>query len=424
MTFPPAAPSEPLRLPPWQFGLLCFVALSPSLGTALAALGRLALYVLALGVLLAAAQRGRVHSPAWRAHAGLTAVVVGVCAFLALSAAWSSVDGPSALWAWSRHARILAIPLLYYLVRDAGQGRSLLHVFILTQVFVGLSSWLLVAGIHPPWISAVDPDATFASYGSYLEETIAQATTAGLLWFERDRVFGPRGRALAIALALSTAVLALFFLRGRSGHVVLLAISALVAMQALPPGRRWLALLLPFVAAALLWFGAPNFRDRVNQVVQESSVYRQQGSVNSSSGERLLYWQTSLQAIAERPLLGFGAGSWNHEFRRLLQDTTVQTPMDVDNPHQLYLLWTVEGGLVGLACLLAALAWPLRQARHLASADAWALRTMVCALAVSGLFNSMIYGIGMGDFFCVGLGILLSLVPSGTAPTPATHPPL
>ena len=162
----------------------------------------------------------------------------------------------------------------------------------------------------------------------------------------------------------------------------------------------------------------------MNQVVQESSVYRQQGRVNSSSGERLLYWQTSLQAITERPLLGFGAGSWNHEFRRLLQDTTVQTPMDVDNPHQLYLLWTVEGGVVGLACLLAALAWPLRQARHLASADAWALRTMVCALAVSGLFNSMIYGIGMGDFFCVGMGILLSLVPPGTPPTPATHPPL
>ena len=419
-----ATKTEPLRLPPWQFGLLCFVALSPSLGTALAALGRLALYVLALGVLLAAARRGRHHGLAWRAHAGLTSALVGVCAFPALSMAWSSVDGPSALWAWSRHARILAIPLLYYLVRDAGQGRTLLYVFILTQVFVGLSSWLLVAGIHPPWISAVDPDTTFASYGSYLEETIAQATTAGLLWFERDRIFGPRGRLLAIALALSTAVLALFFLRGRSGHVVLLAISALVAMQALPPGRRWLALLLPFVAAALLWFAAPNFRDRVNQVVQESSVYRQQGSVNSSSGERLLYWQTSLQAIAERPLLGYGAGSWNHEFRRIVGSTTVQTSMDVDNPHQLYLLWTVEGGLVGLACLLAALAWPLRQARHLASADAWALRTMVCALAVSGLFNSMIYGIGMGDFFCVGLGLLLSLVPHDTGPSPDTHRPL
>lgn len=422
MTAPPADPVAHLRLPPWQLGLLCFVALSPSLGTALAALGRLALYLLALGVLLAAARGARAHGPAWRAHQGLTTVLVAVCAFLALSMAWSSVDGPSALWAWSRHARILAIPLLYYLVRDAGQGRTLLHVFILTQVFVGLNSWLLVAGIHPPWISAVDPDATFASYGSYLEETIAQATTAGLLWFERDRILGPRGRGLAIALALSTAVLALFFLRGRSGHVVLLAIGALVAMEALPPGRRWLALLLPFVAATLLWFAAPNFRERVNQVVQESAVYHQQGSVNSSSGERLLYWHTSLQAIAERPLLGYGAGSWNHEFRRILANTTVQTPMDVDNPHQLFLLWAVEGGVAGLACLVAALAWPLRQARHLARPDAWALRTLVCALAVSGLFNSMIYGIGMGDFFCVGLGLVLSLVPPNAGPTPDTSP--
>jgi hypothetical protein len=34
---------------------------------------------------------------------------------------------------------------------------------------------------------------------------------------------------------------------------------------------------------------------------------------------------------------------------------------------------------------------------------------MVLALVISGLFNSMIYGIGMGDFFCIGLGILAAL---------------
>ena len=49
--------------------------------------------------------------------------------------------------------------------------------------------------------------------------------------------------------------------------------------------------------------------------------------------------------------------------------------------------------------------------RKLAVADALSLQAIVAALAISGMFNSMIYGIGMGDFFCVGLGILASMPP-------------
>jgi hypothetical protein len=55
--------------------------------------------------------------------------------------------------------------------------------------------------------------------------------------------------------------------------------------------------------------------------------------------------------------------------------------------------------------------------KHLAPPDAHTLQALVAALVISGMFNSMIFGIGMGDFFCVGFGILLAMHKGMLAPS-------
>ena len=111
-------------------------------------------------------------------------------------------------------------------------------------------------------------------------------------------------------------------------------------------------MLVPFVTLAILLAGSKLARDRVLLVQQEVSGYSQRADINTSSGERLIYWQTSLKAIAERPIFGYGSGGWNHEFQRLTEYKLNQSFYNVDNPHQMFLLWAVEGGLIGLALLL------------------------------------------------------------------------
>ena len=407
MTLPAAA--IPLR--PWQLGLMFFVALSPSLGTAVAALGRLVLMLWALFVLL---KPNKTHgnSETWSLHKPITVSILLACFYMALSTWWSSADTERTWFSWTDHARLLTIPLVFYLLRDPAQGRQVLRVFIGTQIFVGFSSWLLIAGYTPPWISGIDSQTTFASYGSYLEESIVQATSAGLLWFQRDWIFGPRGRWLAIAMALSCATLSAVFLPGRSGHMVLLALSALIVFQALPKRMHWLALFAPFLVSALLWFSAPNFKQRLMSVYTEVVSFSQQANAASSSGLRLQYWKSSLQSYAESPVLGHGAGSWNSEFLNQLAkhpNPTVEPNHGSRDPHQLFLLWAVEGGTIGLLCLIFALIYMVKNSSYLPQQDAWSLYALLLSLVVASMFNSTIYGIGNGDFFCVGIGILLSL---------------
>ena len=404
--------------------LLCFVAVSPSLGTAVAAIGRLVLYLLSLAYLLWWAQR----APAsWRSAAvqrdpalrPLTIVVLLACGYMALSAFWSTVPGDSAWLAWTRHARLLTIPVVCYLIATSGRGLVVLRAFTLGQVFVVLSAWLLVVGVRAPWVTANSADTTYAVFGSYLEQSISQSVLAAILWFQRDVIFGPRGRWIAVVLALATLLLTLGFLQGRSGHLVALGLVSLACLHAVPRRWRWTTLAVPFVAFAVLSGASDHFRNRMALVVHEVQAYAQTGATNSSSGERLAFWGASAQAIAQRPLLGSGAGSWNHEYLRIGGQNVPQPT--ADNPHQLFLLWAVEGGLLGLALLLAVFGSLWAYSMRLEPRDAHTLQAIALALAISGMFNSMIFGIGMGDFFCVGLGILLAMYKH---PLPsALHPP-
>jgi O-antigen ligase len=404
-----AAPDRFATVSLW---LLCFVAVSPSLGTAVAAIGRLVLYLLALAYLVWWAQRRTAAQQRVAAQRDATvqpvcAVVLWACAFMALSVLWSTVPSDAAGLAWTRHARLLTIPVIYYLIATSDRGLVVLRAFAFAQLFVVLTAWLLVVGIRAPWVTANSADTTYAVYGSYLEQSISQSVLAAILWFQRGVIFGPRGRWIAVAFAVSTLVLTLGFLQGRSGHLVALGMVSLACLHAMPKRWRWATLAVPFVAFAVLAGASDHFRKRMALVGHEVQAYAQTGATNSSSGERLAFWGASVQAIAQRPLLGSGAGSWNHEYLRIGGDGVPQPT--ADNPHQLFLLWAVEGGLVGLALLLAVL-WRLWAfSKHQEPRDAHTLQAVVLALVISGMFNSMIFGIGMGDFFCVGLGILLAM---------------
>jgi O-antigen ligase len=204
-------------------------------------------------------------------------------------------------------------------------------------------------------------------------------------------------------------VLTIGLMPGRSGHMVLLGVLTLALFHELPRRLRWAVLLAPMLGVVLMFQLPTTFRERMTLVGSEVAMHRQGSAQETSSGARLEYWRASLQAITEQPLLGHGAGSWNQAYRRLKGPQVSSLYDTASDPHQLFLLWAVEGGLLGLALLCAVLATLWRYGSRLVATDGHVLQAMVLALVISGLFNSMIYGIGMGDFFCIGLGILAAL---------------
>ena len=394
--------------------VLYFVAVSGSLGTAISAIGRLTLYSYALILLIMNLVRGQ-RTKNLRTG-GFTVCVLLAIVYLASSVLWTSVELPWAVQSWARQARILTIPLMYFLIRDREEGKSVLRVFVLAQIFVVLSAWLLVLGFRVPWATAFSATTTYAVFGSYLEQSISQAILVGVLWFTRAWIFGKRGQALAIAVAAMTLLLTVGFLKGRSGHAALIGIVTLIVVNELPRKFKWVAIFAPLLVLALTVTVSPNFRERLQLVRSEVTSYSQNPVAGSetSSGLRLKFWTASIKAFAEKPVFGYGVGSWKIAFSEMEHLGKSEAALTDVDPHQMFLLWAVEGGLTGLILHCTMLALLLLYSRKLEEQDARNLQTVILGLAISGMFNSMLIGIGMGDFFCILIGILVAMKSEGS----------
>ena len=370
----------------------------------------------ALGLVLWPALRGQRDLAAARLRS--PALILAALAFLALTLFWTTVPQGEALGALGKHAKLLVIPVLVLFLRTRREALVALAWFAGGQVFLLLSSWLLVLGVPVPWATADTALVDHAVFTNYLGQSIMTATVAAVCW--HLRVYLPRTwmRQAAMGVAALGLASTLFVMPGRTGHLVAIAVISLALLWLLPRRMRFLGVLAPLVVAALLLLASDPMRHRANLVVDESVAFAERAETRSSSGERLNFWHRSLQAIAERPLTGFGLGSFNQQYRRFDAGRGNPITFGVKNPHQEFLLWGVEAG-VGAMLLLCALLYGVY--RDLCLGERPAARagaSAMAALLISCMFNSILFDAAIGDFFCVTIGLLMALS-LRTATTPA-----
>jgi len=341
---------------------------------------------------------------------------VAMLAALAASLAYTSAPYPQALTDLGKYGKLLVIPLILVLVRTRREALIALGVYVVAQTLVVATSYLLTAGLTLPWVPKISRTSAGTVYSSYLDQSIMTAGLAALCWHLRHEFPGRHGSKLAIGLALLCLLNVMFFLPGRSGQMALIAGVSLALFWAVPGRGRPLALLAPLVLVAGAMAVSPSFRDRLSAVVSESRAYQQGDQALTSSGIRLNFWQRSIEALGERPLTGFGVGSWNHEYKRLEGSSLSPHSASVRNPHQEYLMWGVQLGVGGIALLLAFLLMLARDAWRFSPDVRHATLSLIAMLAVVCLFNSTLFDALIGDYFCVLIGLLLVL---GLQDTPA-----
>lgn len=406
----------------WSFrlALVCFAAVSVSLPMAWISLAKLALFAAGLAYLLAQLAKPRINSTpqfspktaktlttGWADLWTVKAILL-ICAAFALSLFWSQVPWDEALTIWVKHAKLLEIVLLVYLVRSGFEAKTAMTAFVLGQALLMLTSWLLVLGAPVPWGDQFQ--GRYVVFSSYLDQSIMFSASAAVFWHLRanTKVSPWLGALLAVA-ALANVLL---FLEGRTGYVVALTVIGLVTFWALP--KRWRlggVLVVPCAMVLGLWLGSTSFQARVLKMLPEGQAYAAASAKESSTGWRLNAWHRSVQAIGQSPWVGHGVGSWTPAVKKLEGDAAIKTfgQGNASNPHQEYLLWAVELGVVGGLLLLALLACIARDAGRFATPVKRSTWSVLAALGIACLFNSALYDGLIGDFFVIALGLLLAL---------------
>lgn len=409
-TTSPAVPGASLT--PWQrFSLLavCALAFSVSLGAAVVGLAKLLLLLAFVGQVWQDGWRGvqqRWHRPP------LVLWVLGLAVvWMAFSGLWSEAAPGEAWPAFMRHARLLWLLPVLYLLRTPAMAYTALASLAAGQLLVVVLSWLLWLGVPvPATTTRYAPDLGIVFTG-HLEQPIMSSLLVVLLWELRAHWWGRLQRRLTLWQARwllgSLIVLAManvwLIMTGRMGYLVML-LALVLALWRVAPGRwRWAMAGLTLLTALALFELSPRVHERWLQVHADVQAY-QRGEIESSQGLRLEMWRVSVQAAAQAPWLGHGVGSFAQVYRNLHG----RDPQGASHPHQQYLHWLVEFGAVGLLLLLALLASLVWHARQLQVGEAAALRSTVWICALVCLANGPLYGVGLGEAFLVLFAALLA----------------
>ncbi len=392
--------------------VVVFFALAVSLPMAFISLAKVILCLTVVVVLFRDRAFGTVDLECFRLRS--TWVILLAIGMAAFSLSWTSATPDDALLAFVKHAKLITIPMIFLLARSTRHAVLGLTALLVGQTFALLSSWLMALEIPMFWVprlaDSFDPTRQFVPYSDgYLDQSIMFACSAAVAWFigRVERRVRP-WLMIFVALALLNV---LILMPARTGYLLAISVLCLALVWELRTKFTFAVLLFaPIAFGSLLFLTIPRFETRVNLTIEELARSQNQADSSTSIGTRLHMWDRSFQALKKEPLTGYGVGSWTQVVKKM-EGTAGDQVFGVSNgsnPHQEFLLWAVEFGVVGtvfLTLLLLAVCWDIRNASPAIFRSTVAV---VMLLALTSLFNSALYDDLLGDYFCVTLGLLLS----------------
>jgi O-antigen ligase len=380
---------------------LCFFAISVSLGAALVSISK-ALVIFSFILYIICSKPWRNFNNLWSVPQSLL-VVCFATAWICVTIIWSDVDTKEMGAALNRHARLLLIPVVYYLIPNRQVCYGVLACLSLSQLMVVCLSFLMFFGIHIPLTQTKQPFEFAVPFTSSLEQPVMSTLVVVLLWYFKNAWAGSWIRySCYVAIGLC-AVNVFFIMLGRTGFLLMLFAIGIVCYLDLPKKYKALALFAPLVLGYLLFYTSTRLHEKTMQINDGITKY-EAGDYDTSEGQRLDYWRRSFQSIQETPVIGKGVGSWKNEYQRL---GGLQTNPP-SNPHNQFLLWWVEFGGVGLLFLLTFFISIYKDSQLLYLKESRALICITSLAIVMSLFNCPFYGVGMGEFFMILFGTLLA----------------
>jgi len=242
-------------------------------------------------------------------------------------------------------------PILYTIVRK-DYISNYISAFLLAISITEVCSYLVWFEIIEPFKNATVINPTpFMSHISY-NPILAFAIYLVL----HEIFFNKKITNLVFSLYSFFAIsmtINMFITGGRAGQIAFFVILSLLIFQILDK-QRIKSLITIFIIIPGIFFTAfmtsDLFQQRVNLVITETLNYSKQ-DWNNSVGLRINFAINSWEVIKENPIIGVGTGDFPIEYKKINQINTPKL-MNANNPHNMYILITVQLGLIGLVSML------------------------------------------------------------------------
>lgn len=259
-----------------------------------------------------------------------------------------------------KYHKVLLIWCILYFVHGNRRCFMWLMGALIAGVLVNLVAIYFNYFILPPdspirFMTSNWPSAQ--SQGSFALFTVVFAFLFIKLAFNQGHT--KRWRCLCLAIGLVALYAEVFLNHSRTGYVSELIVILYFMLQL---KNRWkilaVAVCIPVLFGSAYWL-SPVFKQRVNQAYFSVSKF-QSGKTNTTSvGVRLYFYQTSLHILLDQPqylIFGHGSGSYQALTERYNNHRIDKNPnfnyISFTNPHNQFLLFLLENGVVGLGLFL------------------------------------------------------------------------
>ncbi len=389
----------------WCGWLVVAVAFSVPLGSATSNVlgGALLLTLIATGGYLA-------HWRRWRVHPFALATLI-LFAVIFIGASYSNAPSDEIRRALTKYSRLLYAPIAIAVLTDERWRRRALFAWMIAMLITLLLSYLHVvwafpfAKLHQP--HELDDHFVFKHH---ITQNVMMSVFFVAAFAEawRCRLAGSqaaRGWAW-LAVAAAAAVNILYFVHGRAGYVTLLVnlvVIAFLAFVAARDTRLRLAAGALVVIALIAATASDMVRERLRTAFSEVESSQEQG-IKTSIGQRMEYASKSIELVQARPVLGWGAGSYAMEYCRIAKSLE-WCKIGSYNPHNQFLFFAVQFGLLGLVALIAWLLTAGWVMRKLPLGDKLVGYSLLATLLVHCMLDSPLFIVTEGTWYPLMLGI-------------------
>ncbi|MCP3465043.1 O-antigen ligase [Bradyrhizobium sp. CCGUVB23] len=323
---------------------------------------------------------------------------------------WSDAAWGARLYAVNPTVKLLVLPVLLYHFERSSRGRWVFVAFLVSCALLSVMSWLVAFN---PALSIKPGDVERGIFvKNYIDQSQEFTLCAVALAYPVVMLLREKRYALAAvltALALSFFANMAFVIVSRTALVtvpIMLAVFALLHL-------RWRSILIisaGLLACALLaWQISPQLRKTTDTFSRDYRLYTQE-KVPTSIGERLEYWQKSIQFFVQAPFVGHGTGSTKGLFDKVAKSAEwVQGVRVFPNPHNQTLNVAVQWGVIGIVVLYAIWLQHLLLFRGDGLAN-WVGLLVVVQNIFTSLFNSHLFDFHEGWMYVIGVGVAGGMV--------------
>jgi O-antigen ligase len=255
------------------------------------------------------------------------------------------------------------------------------------------------------WVGVIEPNNFFKGdqdepvvFKLRITHSLLMAYAAYLFLLKARQCISKPSGILFGVLALAALYNVFFMVASKTSYIVALALVVYFIVSHWSWRSTGIAVLFLMILFGTIYkLPSSTPHQRVLLMYNEAKQWQPGQSDHSSTGDRLEFLTNSLRLIRENPIWGAGTGGFKGAYASLVKDTKMDPS---DNPHNEYLMVTVQTGVMGLGLMLWLFAAQWRAAPLLSDRfDCFAARGLVILIMSASLVTSTLIDHTEGLFY-------------------------